>query len=100
MWLTSCCLLTTGLVNGKEPANSLCCVRADCDSKADTESFQEENVLRGHGLVDADFESHAIISDSCFDLLITQGESLSHRESQLGERWLEWETENNPAFQL
>lgn len=45
------------------------------------------------------FESHTIISDGS-DLLITQGESLSCRESQPGERWLEWEAENNPGFQL
>lgn len=29
--------------------------------------------------MDAVFESHTIISDGCFDLLITQGESLSRR---------------------
>lgn len=73
--------------------------------KADTESFQEGNVVGE--LSEAIslwmpflFESHTIISDGCSDLLIIQGESLSRRESQLGERWLEWEAENNPGFQL
>lgn len=46
------------------------------------------------------FESHTVISDGCFDLLITLGESLPRRESQLGERWLEWEAGNTPGFQL
>lgn len=44
-------------------------------------------------------ESHTIISDGCSDLLTTQGESSPQRESA-PERWLEWEAENNPGFQL
>lgn len=57
--------------------------------KADTESFQEGNVVGE--LSEAIslwmpflFESHTIISDGCSDLLITQGESVPQSQLERG----------------